>query len=373
MTQLRVLIAEDEYTSATLLEFLVEEEGHKVCGIVRHGAEVSKAVQQLRPDVVLMDVHLADNMSGISATRLLLRRVTVPVIVVSATDSPEELKAISESGALGFIKKPISADELKVSLRIATHHNDVMRKLKDSELLHRSLFDNAAVGIYICHKDGYFLASNQAFARMLGYSGPVELLRIVRSADEQVYVQEGRRAELLAELAAGREIRDAESQIYGRDGDLLWVAEHLAPNLEKDGSFEHYESVVINISDRKRAEAERTLAYAMLQNTVDAIADFVAVTDLRGNLIMHNKAFQERIAPMLGEGSMLHPWPCPEGENLFDEFLKKLESSDAGTIEVRGTFCFAGYDESMDTSISCYRGPDGEAVGAVFVMRPYQQ
>lgn len=367
---LRILIAEDEYTSATLLEFLVREEGHQVIGIVSRGAEVADAVQELHPDVVLMDVHLADDTTGISATRDLLRLVNVPVIVVSATDSPEDMEQIALSGALGFMKKPISSDELKVNLRIATYHNDIMRKLRDSELLHRSLFDNAAVGIYICHKDGYYLASNQAFARMLGYIGPGELLRIVRSMDEQVYAEPGRRKELLAELAEGRELRDAESRVYGRDGDILWVSEHLAPNLDGSGEFEHYEGVVINISDRKRAEADRKLAYALVQNTVDAIADYVAVTDLRGNVIMSNKAFEQRIAPLLGSGRMLHAWPCADGENIFERFLGKLEADPQGNAEERGHFCVAGHDDVLDTSISCYTSPEGEVVGAVFVMRP---
>lgn len=373
MPQLRVLIAEDEYTSAILTKVLVQEEGHLVCGIVSKGAEVVGAVERLHPDVVLMDVHLADDTSGISATRTLLKLGNVPVIVVSSTDSPEELRAISESGALGFIKKPISADELKVVLRIATHHHTAMRKLKDSESLHRGLFDYAAVGIYVCHKDGYFLTTNMAFARMLGYSGPGELLRLVRSVDEQVYATEGRWQELLAELAAGREIRDAESQFYGRDGDLLWVSENLVPSLNADGDFEYYEGVIINISDRKRAENERTLAYSMLQNTVDAIADFVAVTDLHGNVILSNKAFQEKMALFSAEKDMVHAWPCPDGDNLFARFLDQLETEPAGPGKVRGPMCFAGKKEQLDTSISRYLGPDSKVVGAVFVMRPYAE
>ncbi|MDL2207586.1 response regulator [Desulfovibrio sp. OttesenSCG-928-M16] len=371
MTQLRVLIAEDEYTAATLLEFLVQEEGHEVCSIISKGAEVVEAVQRLKPDVVLMDVHLADDISGISATRSLLRLVSVPVIIVSATDSPEDLREISESGALGFIKKPVSTDAFKVALRIATRHHEAMRKLKDSEVLHRGLFDYAAVGIYVCHKDGYFLTSNMAYARMLGYSGPGELLRLVRSVKEQVYGDDERWRNIVAELASGREIRDMESLVYGRDGDSIWVSEHLTPSLDEDGNFEHYEAVVINISDKKRAEAERSLAFSMLQNTVDAIADLVAVTDLRGNVIMSNKAFQEQMTDFSKSGQMMHAWPCPDGDNLFASFLEQLESEPNSPHKIRGPMCFAGRDEHMDTSISSYCSPEGEVVGAVFVMRPF--
>ena len=379
MPALRVLIAEDEPISATLMGLLVQQEGHIVCGTVTHGSEVQEAVQNLRPDVVLMDVHLADDISGISATRKLLHSVSVPVIVVSGTDNREEMEEIAESGALGFIKKPISADELRVNLRIATHHNEVMRKLRASELLHRSLFDNAAVGIYVCHPDGYFLASNQAFARMLGYAGPAELLRLVSSIDDQVYVDTGRRQELLQLLQKGDEVTNFESQVYGRDGDLLWVAEHLAPNFDENGVLQHYESVIINITDRKQAEAAMHLAYSMAQNTVDAIADYITVTDLDGNIIMSNKAFEHGLAKHTGVDAVFRPCACTHtdisgapGENLFEQFLKDVRRNPTGRHEKRGKICIAPLPFVLDTTISQYSAPSGDIVGAVFVMRAEQ-
>ena len=369
MSTLRVLIAEDEYVSATLIELMVKEEGHHVCGIVTQGNAVIEAVQELKPDVVLMDVHLADDVSGILATRKLLRLVNVPVIVISATERPEDLAEIAESGALGFMKKPISSDELRVNLRIATYHNEIIRKLSASELLHRSLFDNAAVGIYVCHPDGYYLACNRAFARMLGFSGPAEVLRLVHSLDEQVYVEEGRRSELLMQLEEGKTLRDEESQVYGRDGDKIWVAEHLAPNFDENGQFSHYEGVVINISDKKQAEADKELAYSLMQNTMDAIIDYVAVTDIEGNVIIANKAFERELGNAIGTRRML----CfkDSKESPFAKFREGLnEKACTLTHKVRGRCMVEGYDIPLDVSISCYTAPDGEVVGAVFVMRP---
>lgn len=369
MSALRVLIAEDEYVSATVLEMLVMEEGHEVCGVVSQGGAVVEAVRQHHPDIVLMDVHLADETTGIAATRELLRMVPVPVIVVSATESPEEQEAIAQSGALGFIKKPIDPDEFRVTLRIAVYHNEVMRQLRDSELLHRSLFDNAAVGIYFCHKDGYYLATNQAYAHMLGYSGPGELLRTVRSIDEQVYVEPGRRAELIAQLSQGKELRDMESRIYGRDGDLIWVAEHLAPHFDADGNLAQYEGVVINISDRKKAEADRNLAYSLVRNTMDAILDFVVVTDLESNIIVANQAFEREVLLPAGTEAVLRLASDPD--QIVARMAHALEDDPLGSGKtVRGTCRVVGCDLLLDTRVSRYRTSEGEVLGAVFVMRP---
>ena len=373
MSKLRVLIAEDEYVSATVLELMVQEEGHEVCGIVSQGRAVVEAVQRLHPDVVLMDVHLADDVSGILATKNLLRQVQVPVIVISATDRPEEQREIAESGALGFIQKPVSPDDLRVNLRIATYHNEIIRRLSASELLHRSLFDNAAVGIYVCHKDGYYLACNRAFARMLGYSGPAEVLRLVHSVDEQVYQDEGRRAFFVSELEKGKSLRDMESQVYGRDGDRIWVAEHLAPHFDENGDFSYYEGVVINISDKKQAEADRALAYSLVQNTMDAIADFVAVVDLEGNIIIANKTFELELGEAAGLRRTLIFDSGGEYGDPMEEFRATVAAAPQEGPKIRRKCRIKGYDSLLDVKVSPYIVADGEIAGAVLVMRAFEE
>lgn len=365
---LRVLIAEDDPVYASLLEGMLLAEEHDVCGIVREGRAVPEAVRRLKPDVVLMDLHLEDGLSGVAATRELLRLVSVPVIIVSGTDNPEDLEAVAGSGALGFIKKPVSVDALRVNLRLAAARNEMMKKLSESELFYRNLFDNAAVGIYICGTDGRFVACNRTYAGMLGYGSPAELSQLIVSMDEQVYVEEGRRGNLLEQLDRFGELRDMESQLYGRDGDTLWVSEYLTVAHEENGEMTHYQGVVINISDRVRAENDRNLAYSLVQTTMDAIADFVAATDLDGNIIIGNRAFERELGSVLaGERVLRFEGPVA---TALEEFKNESVQQEACWLNIRGVCRVAGYGEALDVGVSRFCTTEGEVVGAVFVMRP---
>ena len=365
---LRVLIAEDEPTTAIVLQELVEQDGHTICAVIPSGEGVLDAVLALRPDVVLMDVHLAGAVSGIEATRRILENVTVPVLIISGTDSPDEMKAIARSGALGFIKKPISASNLKVNLNLAAHQNDILMRLRASESLHRNIFDNAAVGIYVCHPGGRYLACNQAFAHILGYAGSGELLHTVSSLDEQVYTEPGRRQELLGMLRSGREVRDFESRVYGRDGEYVWISEYLTPSLGADGELQYYEGVAINITERVRAREAEALALSLAQTTVEAMADFVAVTDLDRNIIIANRAFEEAIGVHLGADRVLcHAAGTPD---LFAAFLAGIDQEAENTAKAQGTLHIPHVPLSLDATITPYRTAEGAVVGAVFVMRP---
>lgn len=366
MNTLTILIVEDDPIVAASIDELVSVEGHHVCGIVTDGKTVARSVDELRPDLIIMDVHLADGTSGTDVTRELLAAYEVPVIIVSATDQPDELLEIAESGALAFIKKPISVEELKVSLRIATNHNSAMHELRKSESTHKRIFDDAAVGLYVCHKDGYYVACNKAFAKMLGYSGPAELLRTVVSMDEQVYVQEGRRAEFLKELEQGKTVRFAPSQVFGRDGNVIWISEHLAPSTDGLQDFSLYEGVAMDISAQKRTENERNVAYALMQTTMDAIADFIAVTDLEGDIIFANEAFERELGDVVGHNRALvfdNDGNCP-----FGRFMQELHKPTAPGYQVRGYCNLQGYPKRLSVGITRYETPESGILGAVFIM-----
>lgn len=370
MTALRVLIAEDEYISATLLEMLVKEEGHTVCGIVSQGGDVPDAVREHKPDVVLMDIHLADGVSGLQATRNLLQKVSVPVIVISGTTEQGILASVAESGALGFMSKPVTPEELRVNLRIATHHNTIIRKLSDSELLHRSIFDNASVGIYIAHEDGYFLATNRSFARMLGYSGPAELLRRVFSLDEQVYADKNHRAPLVDKIMEGNVLRNVTSRMLTCEGEPFWVSEDLSPHYDDDGSFAYYEGFVVNISDKIQAQADRAEVsgqWESLLRLLDNGGNAVVMTTLDGGIVRANSVFEKELGKAAGLRRMLHF--TEDGQGMYDT-LQECYTRNGPDAFIHKQSRIEGDERRFDVQAGAWLSPEGALAGAVFLLRP---
>jgi DNA-directed RNA polymerase specialized sigma24 family protein len=79
-----VLIIEDEALIAMDLEHLVEELGHRVVGVARTHSKAVSIAKALPPGLILADIHLADNSSGLDAVNELLRTFEVPVIFITA-------------------------------------------------------------------------------------------------------------------------------------------------------------------------------------------------------------------------------------------------------------------------------------------------
>ena len=101
----RVLIVDDNPDLRYLTRVTIESPGCSVVGEASNGAEALELVEELHPDVVVMDMHMPI-MNGIEATRIVKYRFPdIEVIIVSGSDDPENLKEIIDAGATTNIDK----------------------------------------------------------------------------------------------------------------------------------------------------------------------------------------------------------------------------------------------------------------------------
>ena len=113
-----VMIVEDDPVSAKIAEKVVEQLGYRVLGVFRSGEEAVRSVAALAPDVVLMDIVLAGEMDGLMAARILTSRFDLPLIFLTST-TDEIIGRLAESGACGYIHKPVKLLDLKANLEMA--------------------------------------------------------------------------------------------------------------------------------------------------------------------------------------------------------------------------------------------------------------
>ena len=116
---MRVLIVEDEALIAIHLEMLVTELGHEVCASAASADAAIAEVAAREPDVVLMDIHLANGSSGIEAAGEIYRRHTVSCIFLSANLDETAKAALRPYQPIGFVGKPVLPILLQQALKKA--------------------------------------------------------------------------------------------------------------------------------------------------------------------------------------------------------------------------------------------------------------
>lgn len=110
---IRVLVADDSATAREYLAYLLgEDPALDVVGTARDGLEAVAEAERLRPDVIVMDVHMP-RLNGYEATRRIMERVPTPIVMVSASSTREEVAMTFEAlkaGALTLADKPCGPD-----------------------------------------------------------------------------------------------------------------------------------------------------------------------------------------------------------------------------------------------------------------------
>ena len=109
----KIVIAEDEPDIRTLITFTLQFAGHEVIPTA-NGAEAVEAVRREKPDIVLMDVRMP-RLTGYEACRQLKADEStqdIPVVFLSAKGQESEVQEGLEAGAIDYILKPFSPDQL---------------------------------------------------------------------------------------------------------------------------------------------------------------------------------------------------------------------------------------------------------------------
>jgi diguanylate cyclase (GGDEF)-like protein/PAS domain S-box-containing protein len=136
-----------------------------------------------------------------------------------------------------------------------TRRRESEQALRDAEARYRSIFENVTNGIFQTTREGRYLRANSELARIYGYDSPEELIAAFSDIGRQLYVDPGRRDEFVRLMREGKAVKDFESQIYRRDGSVIWISESAREVGAPDGTFLHYEGTVEDITERKSYES----------------------------------------------------------------------------------------------------------------------
>ncbi|AFZ19862.1 response regulator [Allocoleopsis franciscana] len=128
--------------------------------------------------------------------------------------------------------------------------------LRETEEKYRTIFENAVDGIFQTTLDGHYLSANPALARIYGYESPEELIANLTNISEQLYVDPNRRIEFKQLIQEHGTVSDFESQIYGKNGKMIWISESARAVRDTKGKILYYEGAVQDITRRKQAEEE---------------------------------------------------------------------------------------------------------------------
>jgi signal transduction histidine kinase len=235
----RILIIDDDAPSATALARILKQAGYQSCTTVTCPIVAAERFAQLKPDLVLLDLHM-EPLSGIDVLRrigeTIEARARPPVLMLTADTTPEAKHEALAAGATDFLAKPI--DPVEVILRI------------ENNLTSRDLFQRCQV-----YSEGLErLVDRRTAALQQKTAGLEEVITELRHTQQQVIQQERMRA--LGTMASGiaHDLNNGLSIILGYGHMLLMDRKQVRP-----GSRAHTDLEKMVLAGQDAAELVKRL------------------------------------------------------------------------------------------------------------------
>ncbi|MEO8450318.1 MAG: PAS domain S-box protein [Gemmatimonadota bacterium] len=286
----RILVADDNPTGLQAVVRILLQAGYEVIAATG-GAEAVRLVREQRPALALIDLVMPD-LDGAEVVRRIRADPTlgsVAVLLVSAKRRTPDDQALGlDSGADGYIVRPIANQELVARVRAQLRQRELTVQLRASEARLRTIVESEPECVKVVSVGGLLLDMNPAGLRMieadagnavLGQS----LVHLVHPDDRRAFVD-------LHTRASQGESGELRFRIFGLKGTERWMETHSTPLREADGAITSVLSVARDVTRRKLAEEALAESERRYRDLVENSHDLIWSLDTGGRITFLNQA-----------------------------------------------------------------------------------
>src|SRR5919108_909901 len=311
MARPQIMVVEDESIVAEDMKTVLEGFGYTVPTVAFSGEEAVKKVFDTHPDLVLMDIVLKGQMSGVEAVERIRSRCNIPVVYVTAYADEKTVRRAKATEPYGYILKPFDARELQTAIEIALYKHQMAKKIHESEQLLGMMLRSLDGAIVTTDNRGRVTFMNPRAEALSGWSQDegvgrhvTEVLRIRHDA-----------AEGLAESPFVRVIRegvaidlaDHHLRLVAKDGTERPIDDGATPLKDDD---DHIIGAVLAFRDiTERQQLQEHLVQARKMDAIGRLAgglahDFnnlLTVISVYTDLLLNRRNRQNQLERYAGE------------------------------------------------------------------------
>lgn len=216
----------------------------------------------------------------------------IPIIVLGSAAQLEGAIGLLGGGAQDCLSKEQLDSALlsrSIQYSIGRKHSE-LALIRSEEKYHR-IWDNIVEGIFQTTSDGHFLSANPALARIYGYESPEDLMAHITDIASRLYVDPQRRGDFVRLMEQSDVVNGFESQIYRKDGSVIWISENVRAIRGRNGQVLYYEGTVEDITTRKHAEEKLRNSETLYHSLVETLPQNIFRKDLSERFTFANQRF----------------------------------------------------------------------------------
>jgi PAS domain S-box-containing protein/putative nucleotidyltransferase with HDIG domain len=264
--KVRILVVEDEGLVSKDIQESLKSLGYAVCGSASAGEEAIRKAEELRPDLILMDIILKGDIDGVEAAELIHTKMSLPVVFLTAHSDDHTLGRAKVTEPFGYILKPFDERELHTTIEVALYKHRMDRKVRESEQWFSTTLRSIGDAVIATDTEGRVIFLNAVAERLTGWSheeasgrGLAEVFNVLD--EDGVTLIENPVARVLKE-GVGQELRN--NILLGRNEHSIIIDDSAAPIIDDKGQISGVVVVFRDVTERRRQEEKIKELHSLL-------------------------------------------------------------------------------------------------------------
>lgn len=253
-----------------------------------------------------------------------------------------ELRWVSERGK-GILNPNGGMEAVEGFIQDITVRKQSEQAILEAEKRYRSIFENTVEGIFQTTEDGRYLSANPALAKLYGYPAPNELISNLNDIENQLYVDRNKRKEFSELMKLRGRVTNFESQVYRRDGSVIWISENARSVKDSHGNLLYYEGTVEDITERKENSA--IIEYQATHDDLTGLPNRTLLKDRLHQAILNAERSQSQLAVVFVDLDQFKDINDSMGHHVGDQLLISMAERLSSCIRDSDTVARPGGDE----------------------------
>lgn len=156
----KVMIVEDESVVSLDIKHSLMRLGYDIAGIAASGNSAIEKIQSSQPDLILVDIHLKGEMTGIDLSKKVRENFQIPIVYLTANADSSTFKAANQTDPYGYLLKPFEERELGIAVEIALHQHEQAQVIRSSERWYATAFQSLSEAVIATDRHGNVIFMN---------------------------------------------------------------------------------------------------------------------------------------------------------------------------------------------------------------------
>jgi diguanylate cyclase (GGDEF)-like protein/PAS domain S-box-containing protein len=257
-------------------------------------------------------------------------------------NSTGEVRWVSERGK-GISNHNGDIEAVEGFIQDITVRKQSEQAMLEAESRYRSIFENTVEGIFQTTADGRYLSANPALARLYGYPSADELINNLNDIENRLYVDKSKRKEFSELMKLRGRVTNFESQVYRRDGSVIWISENARSVKDSDENLLYYEGTVEDITERKENSA--IIEYQATHDDLTGLPNRTLLKDRLHQAILNAERSQSQLAVVFVDLDQFKDINDSMGHHAGDQLLISMAERLSNCIRDSDTVARPGGDE----------------------------